>query len=69
MAAGTDRGGGTGNLQSVSVPLTGVQSSNVSIVTLGCARNEVDSEELAGTLTAGGWQLTESDEADVVIVN
>ncbi|MFL6162290.1 MAG: 30S ribosomal protein S12 methylthiotransferase RimO [Jatrophihabitantaceae bacterium] len=42
---------------------------NVAIVTLGCARNEVDSEELAGTLAAGGWQLTEADRADVVLVN
>ena len=42
---------------------------SVAIVTLGCARNEVDSEELAGTLTARGWRLTESDSADVVVVN
>jgi len=38
-------------------------------VTLGCARNEVDSEELAGRLTADGWELTEDDDADVVLVN
>jgi ribosomal protein S12 methylthiotransferase RimO len=47
-------------------------------VTLGCARNEVDSEELAARLEAGGWRLTEGDEdgssdggseADVVVVN
>jgi ribosomal protein S12 methylthiotransferase RimO len=39
-------------------------------VTLGCARNEVDSEELAGRLGAGGWSLTEdADAADVVVVN
>jgi ribosomal protein S12 methylthiotransferase RimO len=38
------------------------------LVTLGCARNEVDSEELAGRLDAAGWELT--DEApDVVVVN
>jgi ribosomal protein S12 methylthiotransferase len=36
---------------------------------LGCARNEVDSEELAGTLAERGWRLTESAEADVVVVN
>jgi len=41
----------------------------VSLVTLGCARNEVDSEELAARLGAGGWSITESDEADVVVVN
>jgi ribosomal protein S12 methylthiotransferase RimO len=38
------------------------------LVTLGCARNEVDSEELAGRLDAAGWELT--DQApDVVVVN
>ncbi len=37
-------------------------------MTLGCARNEVDSEELAARLEAGGWQLTEGT-ADVVVVN
>src|SRR5262245_46713460 len=56
---------------------------SVRLVTLGCARNEVDSEELAARLEAGGWNLTgdraggadgadgagESGEADVVLVN
>ena len=41
----------------------------VSLVTLGCARNEVDSEELAGRLEAAGWTLTGRDEAAVVLVN
>jgi ribosomal protein S12 methylthiotransferase len=41
----------------------------VSLVTLGCARNEVDSEELAGRLEAAGWTLTDRDEAAVVLVN
>jgi ribosomal protein S12 methylthiotransferase RimO len=41
----------------------------VSLVTLGCARNEVDSEELAARLTASGWDLTSADEAKVVLVN
>ncbi|MGQ0623547.1 MAG: MiaB/RimO family radical SAM methylthiotransferase [Sporichthyaceae bacterium] len=40
------------------------------MVTLGCARNEVDSEELAGRLSAQGWVLTpDPDDADVVVVN
>jgi ribosomal protein S12 methylthiotransferase len=39
-------------------------------VTLGCARNEVDSEELAARLAAGGWTLRdEGEDADVVLVN
>jgi hypothetical protein len=43
-------------------------TGRVSLVTLGCARNEVDSEELAGRLDAAGWELVE-DAADVVVVN
>ncbi|WP_329568005.1 30S ribosomal protein S12 methylthiotransferase RimO [Kitasatospora sp. NBC_01266] len=42
----------------------------VALVTLGCARNEVDSEELAGRLEADGWQLVDdASEADVAVVN
>jgi ribosomal protein S12 methylthiotransferase RimO len=39
-----------------------------SLITLGCARNEVDSEELAARLEAAGWQL-DDDDPDVVVVN
>lgn len=40
------------------------------MVTLGCARNEVDSEELAGRLAADGYQLVDdADDADAVLVN
>ena len=40
------------------------------MVTLGCARNEVDSEELAARLEDGGWQLADdTDDAAVVLVN
>jgi ribosomal protein S12 methylthiotransferase len=43
---------------------------NVAVVTLGCARNEVDSEELAGRLGVGGWAIVDdADTADVVLVN
>ncbi|MUL40139.1 30S ribosomal protein S12 methylthiotransferase RimO [Streptomonospora sp. PA3] len=44
----------------------------VSLVTLGCARNEVDSEELAGRLESDGWDLVDpegGEQADVVVVN
>ncbi len=42
----------------------------VALVTLGCARNEVDSEELAGRLAEGGWDLVEdAADADVAVVN
>ena len=40
------------------------------MVTLGCARNEVDSEELAGRLAAEGYELVDdADGADAVLVN
>jgi ribosomal protein S12 methylthiotransferase len=42
----------------------------VAVVTLGCARNEVDSEELAGRLAADGYELVDgADGADAVLVN
>jgi ribosomal protein S12 methylthiotransferase RimO len=42
----------------------------VALLTLGCARNEVDSEELAARLSAGGWRVTtDGSHADVVLVN
>ncbi|HEX3923246.1 MAG TPA: 30S ribosomal protein S12 methylthiotransferase RimO [Streptosporangiaceae bacterium] len=49
-------------------PAPGAGGRRVSLVTLGCARNEVDSEELAARLEAGGWTLS-AGEADVVLVN
>ncbi|WP_156756930.1 30S ribosomal protein S12 methylthiotransferase RimO [Actinokineospora pegani] len=45
------------------------------MLTLGCARNEVDSEELAGRLAGGGWELVDPDggedgsSPDVIVVN
>jgi len=52
-------------------------SPRVALVTLGCARNDVDSEELAGRLAADGFEIVDPDavgvdgagEADVVLVN
>jgi len=44
--------------------------TTVALVTLGCARNEVDSEELAGRLEAGGFRLVDDPEdAETVMVN
>ena len=43
---------------------------SVALVTLGCARNEVDSEELAGRLAADGFRLVDDPaDADTVLVN
>ena len=45
-------------------------SRTVALVTLGCARNDVDSEELAGRLEAAGWTLVpEAADAAVAVVN
>lgn len=42
----------------------------VRIVTLGCAKNEVDSEEIAGVLRAQGHTIVGEDgEADITVVN
>ena len=43
---------------------------SVSIVTLGCARNEVDSDELAARLDRDGWSIVDdADGADAVVIN
>ncbi|PZF80728.1 30S ribosomal protein S12 methylthiotransferase RimO [Jiangella anatolica] len=43
---------------------------SVAIVTLGCSRNEVDSEELAGRLDADGFELVDDPSAaETVLVN
>jgi ribosomal protein S12 methylthiotransferase RimO len=44
--------------------------TTVAIVTLGCGRNEVDSENAAGLLAASGYRVVDDPEqADAVIVN
>jgi ribosomal protein S12 methylthiotransferase RimO len=52
------------------MPQTPSVGPSVALLTLGCARNEVDSEELAARLSADGWQVsTDGSHADVVLVN
>jgi ribosomal protein S12 methylthiotransferase len=42
----------------------------VAIVTLGCGRNEVDSQNAAGLLAASGYRMvTDPEQADAVVVN
>ena len=44
--------------------------TTVAIVTLGCGRNEVDSENAAGLLTASGYRVVaDPEQADAVVVN
>jgi ribosomal protein S12 methylthiotransferase len=46
------------------------EAKTVALLTLGCARNDVDSEELAGRLAADGWILvSDPAQADVAVVN
>lgn len=45
-------------------------TTSVHLVSLGCSRNDVDSEELAARLDAEGFQLTDDpDGAEVIMVN
>jgi len=47
-----------------------IKSRTVALVTLGCARNETDSEELAGRLAADGWQLVSDPAlAEIAVIN
>jgi ribosomal protein S12 methylthiotransferase RimO len=53
----------------VSAELLG-RNRTVALVTLGCSRNDVDSEELAGRLAEDGWILTaDSESADIALIN
>ena len=50
--------------------MTTTTDVSVALVTLGCARNDVDSEELAGRLAADGFRLVDDPaDADTVVVN
>jgi ribosomal protein S12 methylthiotransferase RimO len=50
--------------------MTDAPLRTVALVTLGCARNEVDSEELAGRLEADGFRLVaDPADAETVLVN
>jgi ribosomal protein S12 methylthiotransferase len=54
----------------MTVPTLDPAPVSVALVTLGCARNDVDSEELAGRLAADGFVLVDDPEdADTVVVN
>ena len=41
----------------------------VSLITLGCSKNLVDSELISGTLKKKGYSLVKKDQADVIILN
>jgi ribosomal protein S12 methylthiotransferase len=64
-------------LMTTTTPTTSSEASpeqrrdvSVALVTLGCARNDVDSEELAGRLAADGFRLVDDPaDAETVVVN
>ena len=40
------------------------------LISLGCAKNLVDSEVMLGAMAAGGWELVDDpNDADILIVN
>jgi len=55
---------------SPSKPAPNGDPARVALVTLGCAKNLVDSEIMAGLLAHGGFRtVPNADEADVAVVN
>ena len=49
-----------------------IQMKKINIITLGCAKNKVDSEHVAAQLAAAGWEiLYDSDRTDAktVVIN
>jgi ribosomal protein S12 methylthiotransferase len=56
--------------ESTTPARTATASASVALVTLGCARNEVDSEELAARFERDGLRLVDdAGDADAVVVN
>ncbi|SVB98074.1 uncharacterized protein METZ01_LOCUS250928, partial [marine metagenome] len=46
------------------------QTRQYHLVTLGCPKNEVDSDKLAGTLVADGMVSTDRvEDAELIVVN
>ena len=46
------------------------ETRKIGLISLGCAKNLVDAEILLGDAKRHGYELTtETDEADVVLVN
>ena len=56
--------------------IVATRASTVSLINLGCAKNEVDSEEMLGELAGAGYRVESSHgasgvsrDADVVVIN
>ena len=44
-------------------------NASFALISLGCAKNQVDSEHMVGCMTAAGFRQVEPGEADVLIIN
>ena len=45
-------------------------TQTIYLKSLGCARNQVDSEQMLGWLQAAGWKIVEDPErANIIVVN
>jgi ribosomal protein S12 methylthiotransferase len=54
----------------VDITQTGQPQRKVHLISLGCARNRVDSEVMLGTMMGRGWVSTdEPSQADAIVVN
>lgn len=47
----------------------GGRTQSACVVNMGCQMNARDSEKLSGILSACGWELSEDEDADIVIFN
>jgi ribosomal protein S12 methylthiotransferase len=47
----------------------GVYDMKISITSLGCSKNLVDSELILGSLTGSGHEITTDENADVIVIN
>lgn len=43
--------------------------NKISVITLGCAKNLVDSERFSGLLLANGFEFTDANNADAMVIN
>jgi ribosomal protein S12 methylthiotransferase len=47
----------------------GASGARISLVTLGCDKNTVDSERILARLHGGGGRIADANDADVVVIN
>ncbi|MFA7627454.1 MAG: 30S ribosomal protein S12 methylthiotransferase RimO [Candidatus Kapaibacterium sp.] len=43
--------------------------NKISVITLGCAKNLVDSERFSGLLASNGFEFTDANHADAMVIN